>query len=45
MYERLNANEELKGLKEEITKIKKQLNGNNAFKITKDFDGRDVADC
>jgi hypothetical protein len=44
LYERLNTNEELKGLKEEITKIKKQLNGNNAFKITKDFDGRDVAD-
>jgi len=44
LYERLNANEELNVLKEEIAKIKKQLNGNNAFKITKDFDGRDVAD-
>lgn len=44
LYERLNTNEDLNVLRKEIEKIKKQLNGNNAFKITKDFDGRDVAD-
>ena len=43
LYRRLDTNQELNNLKKQLNDLKKRINGNAAFKITKDFDGRDVA--